>query len=135
MAVTTTNKTVYESPNKIAVQYTVVGDGAATVTDAVVIDKSGLTGPDKGVEPGSLSLMEIVWNISGSSVIHLEWDHTADDLIGKFAGVGEYTYVPYGGKHDPRSSGGTGDVVFSDNGTAIASGEVVDFYMEFKKKQ
>ena len=90
----------------------------ADETDTVVVDKSTLTGP-KGVEPGSIRVDEITWTIAGSlEQVILEWDHAADDMIEILSGQGYMDYRPYGGKNDPRSAGGTGDIVLTTVGGA-----------------
>ena len=94
---------------------------AADETDTVVIDKSTLTGP-LGVEPGSIRIDEITWSVSPEfDNVLLEWEHTTDDIVDYFSGQGYMDYTPYGGKNDPKSAGGTGDLILTTLG-GVAGG-------------
>lgn len=105
---------------------------AADETDTVIFDKSALIGPD-GTEPGSISIEEITWTIGpGFAYVRLEWEHNTDDLIDDFHGQGYMDYRPSGGKHDPKSEGGTGDVVLTTSGGA--ANDTYSFYIRAKLK-
>jgi hypothetical protein len=93
---------------------------SADETDTVVIDKSALVGPD-GTEPGSIKVEEITWTVNGFNYVLLEWEHTTDDQIGYYQGSGYLNYLPFGGKNDPETAGGTGDIVLTTNG-GVAGG-------------
>jgi hypothetical protein len=115
MAVST--KVVFSGKNKYVVNITGIW-ATADETDTVVIDKSALTGPD-GIEPGSIRVDELTWSIgAGYDYVMLEWDHTTDDRIEILQGQGYMDYRPYGGKQDPKSAGGTGDIVLTAVGGA-----------------
>lgn len=118
--------------NRYSVRLTNVSD--ATGESAVVkVDKSGLTGPLRGVEPGSLTLEEARWSIQGFTSVRLFWDHTADDEMMVLSGQGYEDFRPQGGLRDPRSTGGTGDVLLTTAGAA--SGATYDITLHFRKKQ
>ncbi len=90
----------------------------ADETDTVVVDKSTLTGPD-GTAPGSVRVDEVTWSIgAGFDYIRLEWDHDTDDKIVDLTGQGYLDFRPSGGLNDPRSTGGTGDIVLTSLGGA-----------------
>ena len=112
-----TTKVVFSSRNKRVINITGAWD-TADETDTVVVDKSALTGPD-GTEPGSIRVDEITWSIgAGYDYVTLEWDHDTDDMIEYLQGQGYMDYRPFGGKNDPRSAGGTGDIVLTAKGGA-----------------
>jgi len=103
--------------NKVVINVTGVFS-AADETDTILIDKSTLIGP-LGVEPGSIRVDEITWAVgAGFDSVLLEWDHTADDIVDYFQGQGYIDYRPYGGKNDPESAGGTGDLILTTSGGA-----------------
>lgn len=104
------------------------GTGESGVTK---IDKSTLAGPEPGAIPGSLSLMEISWSIPDGYVV-LEWDHTTNDEIVVLSGVGATSYEFTGGIHDPKSTGGTGDIVLTTDG--FVDGSSYNITAWFKKK-
>lgn len=90
----------------------------ADETDTILIDKSTITGP-LGVEPSSIKIDEVTWAIGpGFDVVTLEWDHTADDIVDNFQGQGYIDFRPSGGKDDPASAGGTGDLILTTLGGA-----------------
>lgn len=94
------------------------GTGESAVVKA---DKSTLLASD-GAEPGSLDICQIRWSIQGFSRVLLYWDHTTDDLAMALCGSGYEDFTQLikdtrlgggGPLNDPRSSGGTGDVLLT----------------------
>lgn len=110
-----------------------VSDG--TGESAVIkVDKSTLTGPQPGVEPGSLALESIRWSIQGFSSVRLFWDHTTDDEIMVLgSGNGYADFKSSGRLQDPKSAGQTGDVLLTTAGAI--SGATYDITMRYRKKQ
>lgn len=107
------------SPREYAARWTNVSD--ATGESAVVkIDISTLVGPN-GVAPTAVKIEEIRWNIQGFNSVRLFWDHTTDDEIAVLSGVGSVDYSALSGLMDPRSPGGTGDVLLTTNGAAVGN--------------
>jgi hypothetical protein len=91
---------------------------AADETDTVVIDVSTLTGPD-GTPATGVRIDEVTGSLNGGwDYVLLEWEHTTDDVVDYFHGQGYMDYTPYGGKNDPRSAGGTGDLILTTSGGA-----------------
>lgn len=103
--------------NKVVVNVTGTFSGADE-TDTVVIDLSTLVGPD-GTPPTAVRIDEITWAVGpGFDYVLLEWEHTTDDVVDYFQGQGFMDYLQYGGKNDPRSAGGTGDLILTTAGGA-----------------
>lgn len=104
------------TPDRIVVRLTNVSD--ATGESAVVkIDKSTLVA-NNGLEPRDLIVDEMEWNIQGFTSVRLFWDHTTDDELAVLTGTGYRQYWSDGGLKDPRSAGGTGDIVLTTAGAA-----------------
>ena len=100
-------------------------------SDVVKIDKSTLTGTD-GREPIALDLVEITWSVFGASHVLLEWDHSTDDEMLILSGNGYLKYGESGPLKDPRSAGGTGDVLLTTSGMAANGGYVIDALFELR---
>lgn len=76
-----------------------------------------------------------VWSITGSvwgGDVTLAWDHTTDDIIAIMSGTVNIDWSWEGGKVDPRSAGGTGDILLTTSGFAATSG--YDLTLRIKKK-
>jgi hypothetical protein len=102
-------------------------------TDTIVVDKSSLIGPDQKNEPSSLRVDDITWTINGYNYILLEWEHTTDDRIVLLSGAGYLDYSDSGGNQDPRSEGGTGDIVLTTNGGQAGGSYSIDLNITLKK--
>lgn len=117
MAAAANTKYLIKGGNKIVVNVTGIFD-TADETDTVIIDVSTLVGPD-GTPPTGVRIDEVTWAVgAGFDHILLEWDATTDDVIDYFQGQGYMDFRPYGGKHDPKSTGTTGDVLLTGSGGA-----------------
>lgn len=116
MADTVDTLVIRTSPREYAARFTNVSD-ATGETAVIKIDISTLTGPDK-IAPTAVKVLEIAWAIQGFTSIRLFWDHTTDDEIAVLTGVGHRNYESEGGLMDPRSTGGTGDVLLTTAGAA-----------------
>lgn len=102
-------------------------------TNVIKVDKSGLTGPLTGVEPGKLVLEEIRWAVQGHTSVRLDFDHDTNDELYTCSNSGYDDLRPYGGMKDPASTGGTGDILLSTIGAV--SGATYDITAHFRKKQ
>lgn len=74
-------------------------------------------------------------NISGSvwgGSVQLYWDHTTDDEISNLSGFVNDDWTYEGGKTDPKTTGGTGDILLTTTG--FASGSGYDITIRLKKK-
>lgn len=105
------------------------GTGESAVIKA---DKSTLTGPLANTEPGSLVLEEIEGIVDGMQV-RLDWDHNTDDEIVTLGnGPHKRDFRKDGGLKDPKTAGGTGDVLLTTNGHS--AGDSYDLTLRFRKK-
>lgn len=113
-----------------AVRLTNISDG--TGESAVIkIDKSTLL-DTKGNEPIALDLLEITWSVFGANHVKLLWDHTTDDEIVMLSGNGYREYGRDGPLKDPRSAGGTGDVLLTTSGMVANGGYTIDLLFELR---
>lgn len=90
-------KTMVSGSRKLVVNIT----GIFATSDAanvVVIDRSGLIGPD-GTVPEYIKVDEITWSIFDFDYVLLKWDEAGgDETIEYLSGQGYMDYRPYGGK-------------------------------------
>lgn len=100
-------------------------------SDVVKVDKSTLVGTD-GLEPIALDLIKAEWTCSGMSVL-LEWDHTTDDAILLMSEHGEFCAKMAGPLRDPRSAGGTGDILLTTVGHT--AGDTYNIVLHFKMRE
>lgn len=109
------------------VHLTCVSDGTGE-TNVVKVDKSTITN-SAGVEPTAVNIAEVQWTMQGFEYVKLSWDHTTDDtamVLGP--GQGFLCFEEAGVIKDPRSIGGTGDLLLSTSGAV--SGASYDIYIE-----
>ncbi len=97
-------------------EYVVLSD-ATGESNVVKIDKSALLNTI-GSEPVAIDIMSVRWNIQGFSYIKISWDHTADDTAMLLSGNGFDSFEEACGLRDPRTTGGTGDVLLTSVGAA-----------------
>lgn len=106
------------------------GTGESAVIKA---DISTLTVANGIQVPTYTAIDMIDYNIQGFASVRLLWDHTTDDLAAVLpAGVGTIHWWAEGGLVDPKSSGGTGDILLTTNGGA--SGSTYDITIFFRGK-
>ena len=104
------------------------GTGETGVTKIDISALTGLTG-----KPVIYTVLEEVkWDVQGFSSVQLFWDHSTDDEIGVFSGTGLVSYADVGGLVDPRSTGGTGDILLTTTGNA--AGNTYDITLVFRLK-
>jgi hypothetical protein len=140
MADAVTVKTLVDNADQIVVHLTCISDasGEAAVQK---IDKSAIAAaqqyknPSTGVvtaatEAASLDLSWIRWNIQGFTSVKLLWDHTTDDVMVVLSGAGYEDFMGPGDARgtatlpclvDPRSAGGTGDVLLTSTGASATA--------------
>ena len=131
MADTVDTQVRFDGLNRYSVRIQNRSDGTGE-SGVVKVDKSTLTGPIVGTEPGRLALEEIRWAVQGFVSVRLDWDHTTDDELITLSGNGYESFRETGKVVDPNSTGGTGDVLLTTNGAV--SGATYDITMTFKKK-
>ncbi len=140
MATVFQNDVVYEGNNYIEVQLQALGDTAQSALK--VIDISTLAGPQSGSGdtpanwpvPSKLSLMEVTWDVQGFKYVRLQWDADTDDEIVTMSLQGSMSFWPVGGKHDPQSTGFTGDVMLVSAGPTAVT-DTYNVKALFRKKQ
>lgn len=131
MADAVTSEYVFSGRRRKVLHLTNISDG--TGESAVVkADISTLTF-NGNVVPSYTTVDMIDYNIQGMSSVRLLWDHTTDDEIAVLpTGTGTIDFNAIGGKTDPRSTGGTGDIVLTTNGQV--SGGTYDITIYFRPK-
>lgn len=88
------------------------GDIDTAESDVAKIDISAFT-TSVGAIATYTAIDKIEYSVSGVGFVALEWDHTTDDEIAVLAGQGCIDWTPMGGNIDPRTAGGTGDILLT----------------------
>lgn len=140
MADAVATNTIIDNTGYIVVHLTNISDG--TGESAVVkVDKSTLTAED-GAEPASLDIEQVRWAIQGFTSVRILWEHTTDDVALLLCNSGYddfrgtppdagYNVKTTGGLKDPRSTGGTGDIVLTTAGAV--NGATYDITLWLRK--
>lgn len=122
-----------QTKKRLVVRATVVSDGTGS-TDAILVDKSTLTGLN-GLEPNKLVIEKLEFTCDGMIGL-LEFDHTVDDPICTLAGTfGIYDFAQnskYQGFVDPGAAGATGDIVITTTGHT--AGDSINVVLYLRKK-
>lgn len=131
MADAVTSEYIFDGERRKVLHLTNISD--STGESAVVkADMSAITF-NNGKTPTGSAVDLIDYNIQGFTAVYLYWDHTTDDEIAILpAGSGTLDWNALGGKADPRSAGGTGDIVLTTAGAA--SGATYDLTVYFRPK-
>ena len=101
-----TSQTLFSGTIRNARVFTNVSDGTG---------ESGVQKFDISELPGAPTVVKInkvSWTCRGMS-LRILFDHTTDDTVMVLHGEGHLDFTAYGGLHDPASSGGTGDILFT----------------------
>tara|TARA_R110000803_G_scaffold112574_1_gene180900 strand:+ start:717 stop:1118 length:402 start_codon:yes stop_codon:yes gene_type:complete len=132
MVDTVTTQVLIDGARNYSVRLTNISDGTGEADPGVKkIDKSTLVG-GAGTEPDSLTLLEADWSIQGFEAVRLSWDRTSDVTSMVMAGDDYRNLTKHGGMKD-TGTGGTGDVLLTTIGTAVAD-DTYDITLHFKKK-
>lgn len=131
MADTVTTEIIFNGRRRKIVHLTSVSDGTGE-TNVVKVDLSAIT--FNGGERPTYSVVDMIdYDIGGMDSVRLYWDHTADDVIAILPpGQGTVDWNALGGKVDPRSVGGTGNIILTTNGAEIGSTYNITFYIRPK---
>ena len=131
MADTVTVETIFSGQRRKVIHLTGISDG--TGESAVIkMDISTFTF-NNGQVPTYTTIDMIDYNIQGFTAVRLYWDHTTDDEIALLpAGNGTIDWNAIGGKTDPRTTGGTGDIVLTTDGET--SGATYDITLYVRPK-
>ena len=121
MVDTVDTNSIFTGTRKITRKFTNISDGTGE-TSVVKVDISGLTGPNGVGAPTYTSIEKIEGNVQGFTSVRLHWDHTTDDEIA-ILGTGCYygDWRDEGCLVDPRSTGGTGDILLTTAGAAAGA--------------
>lgn len=141
MADAVTARVIEDTRTHYVVHLTNISDGTGEAA-VVKADKSAIAvAADKG-EAASLDIEQVRWSIQGFTSVRLLWDHTTDDVAMVLAGSGYEDFrgldggvkgkMQTSGLKDPRSAGGTGDLLVTTNGGA--SGATYDITVWLVKK-
>ncbi|MBX3504413.1 MAG: hypothetical protein KF895_02965 [Parvibaculum sp.] len=104
------------------------GTGESGVTK---VDISTLKTP-KG-ETATWSVIDrIVGHVSGFNHVRLVWDHNTDDEIAVLSGSFDLDFDVEGGLRDPRSAGGTGDILLTTNGAVNGASYDITIYLRLR---
>lgn len=120
MADTVNTQVVFTGNRRYVVRLTNESDG--TGESAVTkVDISTLTAPSgKAGAPGTAAtytaIDKIEYQVNGFNYVKLAWDHTTDDEIAILSGNGCIDAKAFGGIVDPKSTGGTGDILLTTDG-------------------
>ena len=132
MADTVTTNVVFNGNRKYTVQLSNISDGTGE-SDVVKVDISTLIGPDKVNAPTAVAIEQVQWSIQGFTSVRVEWDHTTDDeALTLGAGNGYLDFRPSGGSRDPRSAGGTGDILFTTAGAVSGATYDITLFLRLK---
>lgn len=134
MADAVTTEYIYSGLRRKILHCTNISDGTGEANVAKA-DISTLTFGSNSIPVVPLySTVDMIdYNIQGFASVRLYWDHTTDDEISIMpAGVGTIHFGALGGKTDPRTTGGTGDIQLTTNGGA--SGSTYDITIYFRPK-
>lgn len=132
MADTVTTNVVFNGNRKYTVQLSNISDGTGE-SDVVKVDISTLIGPDKVNAPTAVAIEQVQWSIQGFTSVRVEWDHTTDDeALTLGAGNGYLDFRSSGGLRDPRSTGGTGDILFTTAGAVSGATYDITLFLRLK---
>lgn len=139
MADAVTSNVVAETATHYVVHLTCISDGTGE-TGVVKADKSAIAVASDGAEANSLDIEQVRWAVQGFTSVRLLWDHTTDDVAMCLTGSGYEDFRGMGavnglqnlpGLKDPRSTGGTGDILLTSVGAI--SGATYDITLILRK--
>lgn len=132
MADTVTAEYIYNGKRRKILNLTGISDGTGEVSVAKA-DISTLTFYDGVAVPTYTAVDMIDFAIQGFTSVRLFWDHTTDDEIAILpAGVGTVDWNALGGKVDPRTTGGTGDILLTSVGAVAGATYNITIYFRPK---
>lgn len=130
MADTVDQKTIYSGSRYHAVHRSNQSDGTGETAASVVDISTLLDAADRVCDYSVVERIE--YSVWGFNYITLVWDHTTDDEIAVLSGQGVIDFSDFGGKVDPKSAGGTGDILVTTDGGADGAG--YDFTLIIRPK-
>jgi hypothetical protein len=131
MVDTVTSEYVWNGQRRKLLHLTNISDGSGE-SGVAKVDLSAITF-NNGVTPTYSTVDMIDYDIQGFVSVRLYFDHDTDDELAVLpAGQGSIDFAAYGGKTDPQTTGGTGDIILTTNGGA--SGATYDIKIHFRPK-
>lgn len=131
MADAVTAEYVFSGQRRKIVHLTGISDGTGE-SGVVKVDLSAITF-NFGQVPTYSAIDMIDYNIQGYTSIRLYWDHTTDDEIVILpAGANTVHFSALGGKTDPRTTGGTGDIILTTAGHVSGATYDITIYLRPK---
>mgnify|MGYP001558059779 CR=1 FL=1 len=124
--------TLHSSATYLAVRLLSKSDGTGESAVAKV-DKSALVDSD-GNEPAAVDIIRCSGIVFGASHVALNWDHTTDDEALILSGSFYFDYEDFGPLKDPRSAGGTGDLLLTTSGMVANGGYNIDLLLRLRPK-
>ena len=127
MADTVNTQVVFNGQRRYTVHLTNESDG--TGESAVTkVDISTLT--DGAGDTATYTTVDLIESsVWGFNYVALEWAHDTNDEIAVLFGQGVNDWYAFGGKTDPQSTGGTGDIVLTTDGGADGSGYDITLHL------
>lgn len=127
-----TTRTLINTDRYLDIRFTNISDGTGESAVKKVDHTSYTTFGGLGVQ--YFSIVECVAVIQGFTSVRILFDATTDDVGLVLApGINVYDFSQSGGFFDPKSSGFTGDILFTTAGAA--SGATYDIRLLLKKSR
>jgi hypothetical protein len=130
MADTVDTKVIRNVRGRYVVRLTNESDGTGE-SGVAKVDISTLTAAS-GATATYSKVERIEYSVFGMNYVVLRWDHTTADEIAVLGGTGVIDASIDGGMVDPRSSGGTGDILLTTDGAVDGSGYDITLYLRMK---
>jgi hypothetical protein len=130
MADVVDSKVVFSGKRYYIVHRTNQSDGTGESAQ-IVVDISTLFNP-AGKTATYTTVDRIEYNVNGMNYVTLHWDHDTNDELAVLAGQGVIDATAYGGMTDPRTTGGTGDIIITTDGHA--DGDSYDLVLYVRPK-
>lgn len=132
MADTVTSEYIWNGLRRKVLHLSGISDGTGESAVAKA-DISTLTF-NFGQVPTYTAVDRVDYDLQGYASIRLLWDHgTDDEIVYLPAGTGSIDWTAVGGKVDPQSSGGTGDILLTTNGHVSGGTYSITIYFRPKK--
>jgi hypothetical protein len=127
MADAVTARAITVGPRNYIIHLTNISDGTGESLVRKVVLANQKT--DDGFVPTKFSIKKVQWTIQGFTSVRLLWDHTTSDVaVVMGAGVGKLDWKHLGSLVDPKSAGGTGDLMLTTAG--LVAGATYDITVE-----
>jgi|SRR6185369_1515586 len=126
MADAVTTNVLFSGATRYAAEFTNISDGTGE-SNVVKIDISTLPGA-----PTYTAIEEVNWSIGGFTFVKISFDHNTDDTGMVLTGRGAVSYKDLSYLFDPRSTGGTGDILFTTAGSATNNNYTISLVIQLR---